>query len=388
MVLDGLLARRLALLEALGSPQAAFPVVHVAGTNGKGSTVAMVAQGLLAAGVRVGRFTSPDLHGPHERFWLAGAVMAPAEYSERYAAVEAVATRLALDFPELPPWRPFDLWCALAWTYFREAGAELVVVETGMGGARDATNVLPTKVLTLITAIGLDHALCWGGDLASVAREKAGIMRPNVPAMTTATGEACLVLQAEADRLGAPLKQVAPFEVSPYRLALLGTYQLENAALAAAGLAELAAQGWQISEDAVRAGLEEVSWPGRLETIEGRWLLDGAHNPEAVAALVSSWQAPEVVIVAIQKTKDARPMVEALSRGGRPLLLLTLPDAEYWDPVDLASWAAGPVHVVRDVREALQQARELAPEGLRAVTGSIYLVAACRELLGATRVEL
>lgn len=396
MVLD---PRRSLLLAALGHPEAAFPVLHVAGTNGKGSTTAMLAQALTAAGYRVGRYTSPDLHGPHERFWLAGAVMAPDVYADRLAEVTRVAEHVSRQFPEWPPMRPFELWTAMAWVYFSDMAVDVAVVEVGLGGAQDATNVLTRKVLTLITAIGLDHALCWGGDLASVAREKAGIMRPDVPSMTTATDEAGLVLQAEAQRLGAPFTRVTPwagrrlpdghYEVplpdGPCRLGLPGAFQVENAALAAAGLAELAARGWRISDDAVRSGLRDVAWPGRLERLEdaqgGAWLLDGAHNPEAIAALTASWGSPAVVIAAIQKRKDARPMIEQLSRGDRPLLLLTLADAEYWDPVDLARWAAGPVHVVRDVPEAMQTARTLAPTGLRAVAGSIYLVAACRDLL-------
>jgi dihydrofolate synthase/folylpolyglutamate synthase len=386
-------------LAALGNPEAAFPVIHVAGTNGKGSTAAMVAEALHAAGYRVGRFTSPDLHGPHERFWLSGAVLTPGAYEARLAAVARVAETVASAFPELPPWRPFELWCALAWVYFREARVDLAVVECGMGGTHDATNVLPTKVLTLITAIGLDHALCWGGDLASVAREKAGIMRPDVPVMTTATGDSLLELEQAALQVGAPLRRVRPFDgvpageghyqVSlpggPCRLGLAGAFQLENAALAAAGLEELAARGWRISKDAVRRGLRDVCWPGRLERVNeadgGSWILDGAHNPEAVRALVATWEPPAVVVAAIQKSKDAPGMIRDLSRGGRMLVLLTLPDAEYWDPADLARWAEGPVHVVHDVSAALQLARTLAPQGRRGVTGSIYLVAACRDIL-------
>lgn len=389
-------ARRRALLAELGDPQRGLRVLHVAGTNGKGSTVAMLAAVLRASGYRVGRFTSPDLNGPHERFWVDGATIAPERLETLLAVVSAAAERVGLDYPDLPEWRPFELWSAAAWVHFTREHVDVAVVEAGMGGRTDATNVFETPELTLVTAIGLDHTQWLGPDLTSIATEKAGIFRPGIPALTTADGEALDALMAEASRNRTPLEIVEPLSGfpapaggwvidlpdGPGRLALSGRFQLENAALVLAAVGALRLRGWSIPDSALRRGLAEVSWPARFETVSdprgGAWLFDAAHNPAAVKALVASWPSPQVVVIGVQRTKEASAMVALLSRDDRPLVVAPVPGAESWTPEELAPDAKGPVHAAQDLEAALAIARRLAPDGLRAVTGSIYLVGAAR----------
>ncbi|MFN3431585.1 MAG: bifunctional folylpolyglutamate synthase/dihydrofolate synthase [Candidatus Sericytochromatia bacterium] len=393
-----LILRRWALLAALGNPQDRLKAVHVAGTNGKGSTVAMLASVLRAAGHRVGRFTSPDLNGPHERFWLDGATLSPDALAALSAEVLPIAERVAQDYPDLPPWRPFDLWCAMAWRHFARAEAAVVVVEAGIGGRADATNIFKWPEATLVTAIGLDHALWLGHDVSTLAREKAGIFRPGVPAMSTAVGPALESLAAEAALIGAPFRAVRPLSGRPAaggweieagdglaHLPLAGRHQLENAALVLAAVEALRRGGWAVPDAAVREGLAMVDWPARMERVPdplgGEWLLDAAHNPEAVRALISSWDMPTLAVIGVQRSKEAAAMVAALSEGGLPLVFVPVPDAECWTPEELAGFASGPTHLASDIEAALAIARAIAPTGQRVVTGSIYLVGAARARL-------
>jgi dihydrofolate synthase/folylpolyglutamate synthase len=370
----------------------------VAGTNGKGSTVAMLASVLRATGYHVGRFTSPDLNGPHERFWLDGATLSPADLEALSVEVMPVAEAVAADYPDLPDWRPFDLWCAMAWRHFTRAQADVVVVEAGMGGRTDATNVFKAPEATLVTAIGLDHTLWLGNDVSTLALEKAGIFRSGVPAMSTAVGSALETLAAEARRIGAPFLAVRPLVGQPTRdgwdieagdgiahLPLAGRHQLENAALVLAAVEALRDRGWAVPDAAVHEGLSHVDWPARMERVPdpqgGEWLLDAAHNPQAVRALISSWDMPTLAVIGVQRSKEAAAMVAALSEGGMPLVFVPVPDAESWTPEELAGFASGPTHVASDIEEALAIARAVAPTGTRVVTGSIYLVGAARARL-------
>lgn len=394
-------ARRAALLAALGDPQRGLAVVQVAGTNGKGSTAALLAEILRATGLPTGRFTSPDLAGPHERFWLDGTTIAPAELARREAALAPAFAAAEAAWPHLGPLGPFERWCAIAWTWLAERGARISVVEAGVGGLTDATNVFDRPLLTLVSAIGVDHVDRLGTDVAAIARHKAGLFRPGTPALTTATGVARDVLAAEAARVGAPFAAIAPLAGAPgpdapwtvhladgpALLALPGTYQLENAALAVAGAEALAVAGLPVTREAIRTGLANATWPGRLERLSdptgGAWLLDGAHNADAAAALVGTWEPPAAVVVGFRADKEAASMVRLLTAGGRPLVVTPVPGVASWGAADLAAAAAGPVLEAADLDAALAIARQIAPAGLRAITGSLWLVGAARSRLTA-----
>ena len=272
------LARTRALLAALGNPQATFRTLLVGGTNGKGSTAAAAASILETAGLRVGLTTSPHLVRVTERVRLCGRDVAEAQLDSALRLVAAVSGEAAL----CPTY--FEALVVAACELFRRARVSVGVVEVGIGGRLDATNVLDPEV-SVVTNVAEDHLETLGPTLADVAREKAGIFRRGQPALTAATGEGLGVLRAEAGRTGARLLEISPSfawdDVSP----LAGAHQRANLALAVA-----AARAFAPLDDAtVRRGIAAIRWPGRLQTVPraGRrpLLIDGAHNPAGAAAL-------------------------------------------------------------------------------------------------------
>lgn len=278
------LARTRALLAALGNPQASFRTLLVAGTNGKGSTAAAAASILEAAGLRVGLTTSPHLVRVNERVRLQGRDVSDEQLDAVLSLVAAVSGEGGL--------RPtyFEALVVAACELFRRARVSVGVVEVGIGGRLDATNVLEPEV-SVVTNVAEDHLETLGPTLADVAREKAGIFRRGQPALTAATGAALDVLRSEAARTGARLVEVPPScawnDVSPLR----GAHQRANLALAVA-----AARGFAPLDDAtVRRGIAAIRWPGRLQDVPrpGRrpLLVDGAHNPAGAAALAAHLDA-------------------------------------------------------------------------------------------------
>ena len=274
------------LFAALDLPAKGQRFIHVAGTNGKGSVCAM-ADGLLqAAGWRSGLFTSPHLVGFCERMRVNGLRIPEAE----------VATRLAGIREETAGWEPhptfFELTLALALDWFRDAGAEVVVLETGMGGRLDATNAV-TPAVSVIAPIALDHQKWLGDSIAAIAREKAGILKPGVPAVSAAQlPEAEAVLRETAESTGAPLAFIGRddlAEVANVRLGLEGPHQIENAALA---LAAVRATGIALDRGDWASALEGVRWRARFErALGGRLIIDAAHNAHGAAALAEAWKA-------------------------------------------------------------------------------------------------
>ena len=281
------------LLNRLGNPERKFPSIHIAGTNGKGSTAAMIAQILAEAGYKVGLYTSPHLVDFCERIWVAGEVI-PRPQTLHHARIicEVESPSDPLTF--------FELATAIAFLHFAEEKVDIAVVEVGLGGRLDATNVI-TPLVSVVTTIGMDHRQYLGGTIEKIAFEKAGIIKPGVPVVVgNLPEEAISVIHDVAKSVaGRVLPRVPPTGAhfipppsgarpeSPVPLPLAGDHQLHNAAVAVAVIEELRHQGWKIPETAVRSGLANVRWPGRLETVhENPWiLLDGAHNPQAMAAV-------------------------------------------------------------------------------------------------------
>ncbi|HET6399138.1 MAG TPA: folylpolyglutamate synthase/dihydrofolate synthase family protein [Candidatus Thermoplasmatota archaeon] len=306
------------LLARLGDPQHAYNVVHVAGTNGKGSVTRMLAQALRNAGHRVGLTTSPHLVAFTERI-----------ETDRPITRQEVADGLARIRPHVEALDAegahctfFEVVTALAFVHFRDRGVEWAVVETGMGGRLDATNVVRPR-LTIITNVDLDHQQALGGTVGEIAWEKSGIMKPGVPCVTAARGEALLVLKARSHELSVPMSivgedyRVVPDErlhrlillrpngESHYDVGLAGAHQLENAAVTLAAVEALRAQGVPVPERALRQALALTRHPGRLELFrvpvtaagdtgdgqEAEVLVDGAHNPAAARAVASHLRA-------------------------------------------------------------------------------------------------
>ncbi len=374
------LERIRALLARLGHPERRFAPVLVAGTNGKGSTARALAAILAASGKKTGLFLSPHLSHYRERFLVNG----------REIEEEALLARIRELRPHVEATGAtfFEASAALAMHHFAEEGVEVGVLEVGLGGRLDATNAAD-PVLSLVTAIGYDHTQFLGETLPEIAREKAGIFRPGVPALTSATGEALAALQARARELKTPLEPVRPeFVVAQrdgirfglsgrvYESPLLGRHQGENLALALAAAKLLGAP-----EDAIRAGLARLQNPGRLERL-GPYLLDGAHNAEGARALARALKdhfpsEAKVLVFAASRDKDHAGMARALAGLFQAVYLTQYPGERSADPLDLLPLFPG-ARVLPDPHRALAEARRAHPAALVVVAGSLYLLGELR----------
>ena len=272
--------RRL-LRDYLAYPAHGTRVIHVAGTNGKGSTCAMIDSIARACGWRCGLFTSPHLIDYRERIKVGGAEIPEEACADMLTGLRDISSRM-----EAHP-TFFEITLALAMRWFRERECELIVLETGMGGRLDATTAVPADVC-VITPIGLDHTQWLGDTVETIAAEKAGIIMPGKP-VVSAPQDASVrcVLEREANERRAPLEFVTE-PLAGYRIALAGEHQRWNAALAVEAL-HLA--GLPLNTDSVRHGLAHVTWPGRFERIRPEVVLDGAHNPHSAKVLVETWTA-------------------------------------------------------------------------------------------------
>jgi dihydrofolate synthase/folylpolyglutamate synthase len=376
-------------LAALGDPQRRFAAVQLAGTNGKGSTAAMTEAVLRAAGVRTGLYTSPHLCRFTERIRVAGAEAD----GDRLAALDArvAATGVPLTY--------FEIATALAFLTFAEEGVELAVLETGLGGRLDAVTTCE-PLATAVTSIGVDHADYLGGTLREIAREKAGVIKPGVPHLIGALPpEADDEMERAAAAVGAPLLRAGrdfgrdsfAHDVAP---ALAGAHQADNAALAVA----LAARAWarlrpgSLPAEAVRAGLQGVRWPGRLERVTSDVLLDCAHNVEGARALAAALPPlaagrPVALLTSIVRDKDAAGILAALAPAVGVVVATQSGNPRSIPAADLAE-LAGPLglktQVSPDPLVALNLARRFVGHGgLVVITGSIFLVGELRaHLLG------
>jgi dihydrofolate synthase/folylpolyglutamate synthase len=325
-----------ALLEALGHPERRFRSVHVAGTNGKGSVCALIERVLRAAGVRTGRFTSPHLVDFRERIRIGG----------RWADADRLAERLD-HLQKLPVGRDrtfFEVATALGFDAFADGGVEWAVVEVGLGGRLDTTNVLVPAV-SVVTSVGLDHTEILGDRLAQIAAEKGAIAKPGVSLISGVEDpEAAAVIEEASRAAGAPCVRVrdrvqvsdvvsdaegsrfhahvAPWGALALTIAMRGQYQVDNARIALAALGELAQGAIAIPAEAVREGFAAARWPGRLEPCptEPRLWWDGAHNPDGMRRLAEAWtrdlgfEPPGAIVLALSHDKPAAEMLAALDR--------------------------------------------------------------------------
>jgi dihydrofolate synthase / folylpolyglutamate synthase len=369
----------------LGHPERRFAAVHIAGTNGKGSVAAMLDTIARASGLRTGLYTSPHLIRFAERIQVGGE---PISDERLVATMEGVLDRC----PELTF---FETATVTAFAIFAESKVELAVVEVGLGGRLDATNVLEAPRATAITRIALDHTDRLGTDIASIAREKAGILKRGVPAVLGPLDAVSLAeVRAVAKSIGAPLRLTADDDaltafVAAHPPALPGAHQRENAKIAVA-LAERLA----LPRDAMARGLAETRWPGRLETLptrDGDVWLDAAHNPDGASALASTLgeragnPARIALIFGALADKDAAAMLAILAPYASHRFYVAPDGRTAIDPARLAAQHAG--IVAADVPDALVRARAaVGPEGVILITGSIFLVGAARaHLLGLVR---
>lgn len=395
------------VLEALGSPQVGLPTVLVAGTNGKGSTAAVLAAIGTAAGYRTGLYTSPHLETVEERIRLDGVQVTTGTLVE---LVEEVIEAARGSGDEPPTY--FETLTAAALCHFRRAAVDLAILEVGMGGRLDATNA-SQPMLSLVTPIGLDHQEYLGGTTAAIAREKAGILRPDRPALAVIPDrEARSSLTRVAARVGARLALVdvaarlgrrdarpgrgQSFEVrserGSYRLEsrLEGRHQADNMVLAVVAAERLAELGLErIDRSAIERGVASARWPGRLEWVErpsGGWvLLDAAHNQagwEALQAYLDGIDRPFDLLFGALREKLREPVVPPLVGRAARVVLTTPPSARGLAAGELAKWLARPVEVEEDPERALERALDVtsepAADPLLVVCGSLYLVGAVR----------
>lgn len=406
------------LLMRLDRPQDGVPIVHVAGTKGKGSTAAMIAAALTAAGYRTGLFSSPHLERIEERFRVNGAPCSPQELVDLVARVRPSVAALARDGDSSSEATYFEITTALAWLHFRRRKVDAVVAEVGLGGRLDSTNVCQPTV-TVITSISFDHTRQLGNTLAEIAREKAGIIKPGVPLVCGVTADepreviaaACAERGAARSQLGRDFSYLyrAPqsleahhslgrmdysarsgdHELRDVELRLPGEHQAANAAVAITALRILADRGWTIPTAAVREGLASVAWPARIE-IAGRRptvVLDAAHNVASVEALLAtldeSFQARKRwLIFATSRDKDLRGMLErVLPRFDAVALTRFESNPRTASPEDLLEVAHELGHGSRCVAvasplDAWQWARSrVAVDDLVCATGSFFLAA-------------
>jgi dihydrofolate synthase / folylpolyglutamate synthase len=362
------------LLEQFNKPQRRFRGVHVLGTNGKGSVCAMISAGLRAAGDRVGRFTSPHLLDFRERITVDGLEIPESEVVRFVQWAQRDRTEAAF----------FDLSVVMAFTHFARTDVEIAVVEAGVGGSRDATMNLENVLLTVITNVDFDHVETIGPNLQQIALEKAGAIRTGVPVVTAARGEALEVIRQVALERGAQLHVFEPNSLEsgnelfalPHKPALRGVFQLENAALAVAGLRLLGLKDAEVS-----AALE-ASWPGRMEKFEMQnraVILDGAHNPAAARALAASLKPGFALVFGAMARKDVRGVLEPLHELASEVRFVS-PGALGADPHSLALEFGG--QAFDELEGAVRASLESVPErGRVLVTGSLYLVAEARKLL-------
>jgi dihydrofolate synthase/folylpolyglutamate synthase len=393
--------RRLAVRA--GNPQDKLRFIHVAGTNGKGSTCAMLESVYRAAGLRVGLFTSPHLVSFRERIQVnrrligesdVGRLVTELRESERRSPDRLATNEHQRADSEIGAPTLFEFVTVMALRYFAEQKCDLVIWETGLGGRLDATNIV-TPLASVITNIGLDHQQWLGNTLAEIAAEKAGIIKPGVPILTaTDEPEALAVIRQTARSLRAPLTCVSPDHAARVRehvaLPLLGDHQRLNAALALAVVDVLQGR-LPVSGDRICAGLSRVHWPGRLQIItrpDGRRiLLDGAHNIAGVEALAAALEkffpnARPTMILGMLADKDWRPMCARLAMLADRILTVPVGSERTAKAADLAAVcrAAGPPSVAEcsSPAEALELA---AADSFVVITGSLYLVGEALQLL-------
>ncbi len=385
------LERMQRLLADLGDPHRAIPVIHVAGSNGKGSVCAYLTSVLTAAGYRVGCYTSPHLISWQERITLDRVPIPEEELVQVLQQVQAAIPPEVADSPT-----QFEVITAAAWLYFAQQKVDIAIIEVGLGGRLDATNVMDSPLVSVITSISLEHTQQLGDTLGKIAFEKAGIIKPKCPVVIgQLPPEAKAVFLEKVTDLESPTTWVEPAKPLEnawvvaggikYPLALLGDFQLMNSAVAIAALQVLQAQGWQISLEAIQAGMEQTQWRGRVQWLEyqgKKLLIDGAHNPAAAIVLrqyVDSLTTKSVNwVMGILSTKDHRGIFRALLRPGDRLHLVPVPDHSSADPQELATLAQAicpelaSCLVYNDVHQALEQS--LPQPELTILCGSLYLV--------------
>lgn len=392
------------LLADLGNPHHQVPIIHVTGTNGKGSVCAYLSSILTEAGYRVGRYTSPHLVDWTERIQINEQDIANNALVE---ILQEIQLAIANNTNNTPSPTQFEVITAAAWVYFARSQVDLAVVEVGLGGRLDATNVKDHSLVSVITSLSKEHWQRLGPILADIAQEKAGIIKANCPIIVgQLPASAKEVVKAKAEELNAPMTIVEPatevkiaganqitwanYQDLQYPLPLLGQVQLSNSAIAIATIKALQQQGWIIPELAIQTGMNKTRWRGRLQWTtwnDHPLLVDGAHNPAAALALrqyVDTLNQPVTWVMGMLSTKDHEDIFEALLKPQDELHLVPVPEHSSATPEELAVLAMQVCprlqncQTHQDVFTALDVAIASQPdqdrERVTVLCGSLYLI--------------
>jgi len=397
------------LLAHLGRPERSFPAIHVTGTNGKGSVVAMLSSVLRAAGYRVGRYTSPDLVDFLDRICVDGEWISQKAFADITARL-APELATSVDSPS-----QFEALTAIAFEHFRESAVDIAVVEVGLGGRYDATNLV-TPILTILTNVSLDHTALLGKTEPEIAWEKAGIAKPGAPMLVgRLSPDVSAVVHRECGAAGAPFHvadlhierrgragRFAAYDVEGkdlpdhVRLPLLGTYQRDNLQIALSAVLLLRERGWQVPQEAIADGIAAVEWPGRWEVVreDPTVILDGAHNPAAAAIAaeaIAEWEPVRerrALLLGILADKDVAGVVAALAPQFARIGVTASSSPRSLPTEKLATHVEK--HVERCIRyDSVEEGvrdlvRRADPRDTILVTGSLTVVAEARRALGGT----
>ncbi len=357
-------------LKTIGDPHRALRIIHVAGTNGKGSVCAMIQSALMQAGYRVGMFTSPHLTRFNERIRVNNQLISDKDVDRLTELVKKTGMkhRIELTF--------FETITAMAFIYFKEKKADYIVLETGMGGRLDATNI-SKPVLSVITNIGKDHRDVLGRTIREITIEKAGIIKKNVTTITNAKNSALKIIAKTCRKNNSKLIKAKDEKL---KTSLKGQYQEENAATAAAALRELG-----IPEDKIRAGLKKTRWPGRFEFLRKNLLVDCAHNPDGIKALASSLKKLKarklIIIFGVMKKADSKAMAKKLKVLKAKLILTKSDMTNARDSYEIAKSFENAV-LTTDLKTAIGFAQKQAgKKDLIVITGSIFLIGEAYRIL-------
>jgi len=411
------LARMNRLLAGVGNPHKSFKSVHIAGTKGKGSTAHMLAAMLTNSGLKVGLYTSPHLTDIRERIQIDFEMIPEAEMTRLMAKIAPVVNKLAKDEPTF-----FEIMTALAFLYFAEQKVDLAVIECGLGGRLDSTNVIKPEV-TAITSISYDHTAQLGNTLDKIAEEKAGIFKPGVPALSVPqSAEAKAALMRVAAKAKAPLRFTGKDIEFSYRfecsratgphirvslssgstryehvhVPLPGDHQAINCGLALSLLVALKERGFQIDDQKAIEGLAKVRIPGRMEIVHEnpRIMLDGAHNAASIEALMRAigqnvTYDSMVVIFGCRSDKDVAGMLDLIQLGADKVIFTDAGSPRAANPAELAAEYMERSGKMAQVAATLEDALDIAEravtrEDLICITGSFYLVGRAKEVI-ATR---
>lgn len=398
------LGRTQELLEKMGNPEKKLKFVHIAGTNGKGSTAAMTASILSKAGYRTGLYTSPYIYRFHERIQVDGVEISDEDLSEITEYVKPLADSMTQSPTE------FELVCCIAFEYFYRKKCEIVVLEVGMGGAWDATNVIEVPEVAVITNIGLDHTEYLGDTVEKIAETKSGIFKPHghavvyrsTPSVEAVYERVCAerdVSLRKADFDGLVLKahtlEGQVFDCGSRKnlvLPLLGDHQLHNASVVLSIADTLIGEGWNISEQNIYDGIRDVRWPGRFDIVcrKPLFIIDGGHNPQCIEALVKNIRdylagKKVVALTGVLADKDYADMYKPVMPLVDRFVCITPPNPRKLEAEQLARYlrqAGAQAQASESILDGVKQAMDLAGEdGVVLCFGSLYSIGGIRDAL-------